>query len=472
MQLIILGKNSDDKGSQLEKLTTSILRKQGYSSICTNVVKGGGSEIDVTGLYVQPFLGTYLEREVIGECKAYNNPIALPEWLKFLGKIFSEEVGGKKVQGCFIALSGVNGNVIGHYNAIRSSRQDIVLLFGEALFAILINHFDLKPVDVILVILAGFTQKSPVNSIVCYYENKFYWRVSFSDNNYTLLSNQGEPLTLDEASNLHEYIIKGTDLFNYVDLKAEKEAQERSFILRKYIVCVLLIEGTKMVDIQILDSCKKEFINSLHYITLNEVQTALSELETSSILSLKNEFYELRMLTEDAILQDVVNFYKFFFLKTVVIKGLLSKLYSVKINEALMEYILEVQGGIIVPEENFHNCLQILKWSPSALAWSLNADPIIINHRVNGSAIDPKFEKFDTDYFIEKLYTFLSMDFRIPEMSNYFFESCGLIEVDTTSTIVIKDEKKNQLSNTSRERIALGKMGEEYNNQVISIRML
>jgi hypothetical protein len=58
-------------------------------------------------------------QNVIGECKAYIKPIALPDWLKFLGKIFSAEISGTQVQGCFIALLGVNGNVIGHYDAIE-----------------------------------------------------------------------------------------------------------------------------------------------------------------------------------------------------------------------------------------------------------------------------------------------------------------------------------------------------------------
>ncbi|SMC62234.1 restriction endonuclease [Pedobacter nyackensis] len=120
MQLIILGKNSDDKGTQLEKLTSSILREQGYTEVHTNVVRAGASEVDITAIFSQQYFGTTLIREVIGECKAYSKPISLPDWLKFLGKVFSEEINDKKIQGCFIALSGVNGNVTGHYNTIKA----------------------------------------------------------------------------------------------------------------------------------------------------------------------------------------------------------------------------------------------------------------------------------------------------------------------------------------------------------------
>ena len=37
MQLYILGKNSDDKGTQLEQLTVKILEYQGLKDIATNI---------------------------------------------------------------------------------------------------------------------------------------------------------------------------------------------------------------------------------------------------------------------------------------------------------------------------------------------------------------------------------------------------------------------------------------------------
>ena len=48
MKLYILGNSKDDKGTQLEQLTTKILEYQGYTNILTNVQVSGASEIDVT----------------------------------------------------------------------------------------------------------------------------------------------------------------------------------------------------------------------------------------------------------------------------------------------------------------------------------------------------------------------------------------------------------------------------------------
>ena len=47
MQLYILGKNSDDKGTQLEQLTKKILEHQGLKDIATNIQGAGGNEIDI-----------------------------------------------------------------------------------------------------------------------------------------------------------------------------------------------------------------------------------------------------------------------------------------------------------------------------------------------------------------------------------------------------------------------------------------
>lgn len=48
MKLVILGKNKDDKGTQLEQLAIKILRSQGYVDIIPNMQVSGASELDVT----------------------------------------------------------------------------------------------------------------------------------------------------------------------------------------------------------------------------------------------------------------------------------------------------------------------------------------------------------------------------------------------------------------------------------------
>ena len=89
--MIILGKTNDDKGTQLEILTREILKNMGCINIEVNFVSSGGEEIDVCADYPLPSIGTIQYRRLICECKAYAKPINIPDWLKFLGKIYSEE---------------------------------------------------------------------------------------------------------------------------------------------------------------------------------------------------------------------------------------------------------------------------------------------------------------------------------------------------------------------------------------------
>lgn len=84
IKLYIVGANNDDKGTQLEELTTTILQKQGYTNISTNAINSGGSEIDAIAVHKNHLGVTEVEYPVICECKAHNKPINITDWLKFM----------------------------------------------------------------------------------------------------------------------------------------------------------------------------------------------------------------------------------------------------------------------------------------------------------------------------------------------------------------------------------------------------
>ena len=132
--MIILGKHTDDKGTQLEVLTRSLLGGMEYTNLACNVIGPGAEELDVTGERRIPVPGNVVTYRLLCECKAYKTPIDLNHWLKFLGKLFSAEArGGDKILGCFVALSGLNGPCMGHYNELKEHRNDITLLAGDDL---------------------------------------------------------------------------------------------------------------------------------------------------------------------------------------------------------------------------------------------------------------------------------------------------------------------------------------------------
>ena len=116
MQLYILGKNSDDKDTQLEQLTVKILEHQGIEDITTNIQGAGGNEIDITA-YSQTTIGICPQKtKVIGECKAQKAPINITDWLKFISKFHYTREIESNVVGIMVCLSGANGAVVGMYN--------------------------------------------------------------------------------------------------------------------------------------------------------------------------------------------------------------------------------------------------------------------------------------------------------------------------------------------------------------------
>ena len=54
IRLIVLGHSSDDKGTQLETLTASILSSLKYTEVTMNAVGKGGNELDVVAKYTTP----------------------------------------------------------------------------------------------------------------------------------------------------------------------------------------------------------------------------------------------------------------------------------------------------------------------------------------------------------------------------------------------------------------------------------
>ena len=131
MQLYILGKNSDDKDTQLEQLTVKILEHQGIEDITTNIQGAGGNEIDITA-YSQTTIGICPQKtKVIGECKAQKAPINITDWLKFISKNHYTREMESNVVGIMVCLSGANGAVVGMYNEKHNNDNTIQKTFTE-----------------------------------------------------------------------------------------------------------------------------------------------------------------------------------------------------------------------------------------------------------------------------------------------------------------------------------------------------
>jgi Restriction endonuclease len=228
--MLILGKNSDDKGTQLEKLTLALLVARGYRNLSISVIGSGGEERDVEGEYDAPLMASRKVFKLICECKAYKSVVSLPEWLKFCGKLYvARQTSRVEAHGCFIALSGVNGNVRGIYAELKEHEANIELVTGDDLLALVREVYPLLDLKAVLERTKKATDRVITESDVAYYDGQVYWLLMFEGETYTVLKADGKLLSAEEAAALRPMVETQKPAAKYVNLQEEAQAKERAY---------------------------------------------------------------------------------------------------------------------------------------------------------------------------------------------------------------------------------------------------
>jgi hypothetical protein len=151
----------------------------------------------------------------------------MPDWLKFLGKMVVEETRNapNTVRGCFIALSGANGNVIGQYQDLRQSRTDITLVTSDDLIDLVMQVHPLVGLQEIGSRIAQLSSRQFQTIQIAYYEQRVYWIVVFENETYTLLNANGSSLTDDQIDKLRPMVEEVVVANRYCDLSEEAKAR-------------------------------------------------------------------------------------------------------------------------------------------------------------------------------------------------------------------------------------------------------
>lgn len=239
MKLYILGKNTDDKGSQLEDLTRDILASQGYENIVANTVYSGGSEIDVAASYKKQVGIKNMDFPVICECKAHDKAIVMTDWLKFIGKLYIEKLKNEHTIGLMIALSGANGNVVGSYNDIKD-KGFIQLIANDDLIVLLAKKYSLSELSSIEEYVNKFTDRILTEICLAYYNKLIYWIVVFAEGEYTVISHNYQAITKEQTELLLPLISNNTPFTNYINIEEEHKAIARQSILNTLILSFLM----------------------------------------------------------------------------------------------------------------------------------------------------------------------------------------------------------------------------------------
>jgi hypothetical protein len=452
MKVFVYGKNSDDKGTQLEVLTSVILKNMGYT-ISRNEISSGGNELDVVATKKEPYGG---ETRLICECKAYNSLISMNEWLKFIGKLHLEQRKNQMTHGLMIALSGANGYVLGSYNDIKNDNY-ITLITNKDIYDYISATHVLLPEKEVSEIIGNYTRKNIVDVNLIFYCNSFYWHICFPNGEYTILNNDLSNIDDESLAAFKEMIESQTDSRLYIDIRKEQEAVQRRSYIRSLVLSYTMDEDHTIQEIVDWINKVKDGLN----VTRVEVEECINAIPYLKIA----DNAKVSLIDKKEI--DYIEFYRFLLQDVVSVRVMVTKFYKSHINKTLLKKIKQIQCDIQIPEKNVEECLFLLKHSPSALTYAINEDKAITRYRSKGKAISPSVEKAHTEWFLDNVMRSFIADYNNSSLTEYYLdmEKIPSIEMHTNLRIFKEGEDPIEIHHFKAELI--GHLGEEYNNKAI-----
>ena len=462
MQVTILGESGDERGSQLERLTARLLQRLGYSRVHTNSISSGGHEIDVRASLAVPSLSVAQETPLICECKAHAHPIDTPEWLKFLGKIYTEQAAtSRETRGMMIALSGVNGNVSGAYEALRTAGRPVELLTGVDLARVLIKEYDLCSLDDVTTYVRSRTEEVPVDIRLTFFESP-RWLVQFADGSFILVS--GVRPSSDSHPQAIALVLAALGATRHRDLDEERLAKDRALFARKVLlaVCIAEPDGATLGALAALTvrAANREPLDAHDYTNAADALqnagmiagSADTAWRVSELDSLERIIAVLLLLTEGSGIAIPIG----------------TPRYQAMFDERLAAYILEKQGGITLSKELVREALTLLRWSPSALAWALRPD-MMLTRTASDGITNPTFEESSVRYFRLQLLQRASADFHASALYEAYFERLGLTELETRRVVRFKSMRETVLELDLSERFGIKRCAPEMGAQFAGI---
>jgi hypothetical protein len=215
-----------------------------YKNLQCNFIGSGGQEIDVSADYRLPALPQAQIKRTVCECKAYRAPVDMPDWLKFLGKVYAEQFRlGHEVQGVFIALNGVNGNVHGNYDELQKHGCTATIVTGEHLGTLLMSIFNLPSTEKLLKTVAKLTLRQHVGIEMAYHSERVYWVFTFENDAFAVLDATGRILSQEEHKKISDMVKTRLSATTCIDLSAEAEAKQRATQVQKFVLGMTFAQG-------------------------------------------------------------------------------------------------------------------------------------------------------------------------------------------------------------------------------------
>lgn len=466
--MLILGTNSDDTGAQLEQLTRAILARRQYQNLVLNVAGSGGQEIDVTGEVVSQVPGNNQRRRLICECKAYRNPIGMTDWLKFLGKLYSEQRRLQtEVDGLFVALCGANGNVLGNYDELRQHNTPVTLIEGEHLLDEVYQVYpNVAKREAVLTGLERMTARRHLSIDLAYREGQFFWIIVFPESRFTVCSGDGNALAEEQFPEIIDLIRERISVADFMPLSEEARRLEARNRLEKLFITRLAEQNGSIDRVELSrDTDENDDV----------VGEALLSLESHPWITADQGI--LRIGSQEHSDSECFGQATLHLMSGRVPGELARRFFSTNyfehnLSDELFRHIGTIQGGMPVDGELLELLRRVLILSPSACVQCLVPQALIVNHRINQPEVTANMDDHDQSLLRRIVLQAVASDFEQRGLYEYLYEVRGLREIDTRQSITIKTATEAILTSDVRIRHGIGAAAESLGGGYIGILIL
>ena len=457
MKLIILGKTTEEKGAELEKLCSRLFIQLGYKNVTLNAVGAGAAEYDVYAeKIITNDLGVVTRTNVFAECKAYKTPCNNDHWQKFLGKYAVESAQNPNVEAYFVALSDVNGNVWKAAYDYINTNSHVHLIAKDSLIEFLISEFHLSNANQIRELANLYSNRAVDTVDLLLFNNSVYWLIRFNSTDYTLFSSDNYPITRECFNEISDYFIQ-KDFYNFIDLVAEKKRLNRILAIKGFILsCAFMGIGHSSNEIN--DYLGK---NSFGF-TFDDVIRLLPDTKFVS------DSFPFKLDTDVSKLELLGYLYSLPFLSSVIT----STLYQSLFDEEFLNDILEIQGKISLSEGQRHNAIFLLRVSPAAVYNVITPDNFLVNTSKNINLFKGEHQEYAQQQMITKFFNLIVDGLKLNMESQHFWEiakSLGISKYSFSQHLYINEGLDNELKIVTAPKVLLANISNVPGNPIVPI---
>ena len=446
--MLVLGTTADDKGAQLEALIAKLLISDGYEKVRRNYVSAGANEIDVSAEQPANVLGKTQATPVHCEAKAYRDPLSMPAWQRFLGKVFLGRLKQPRLIGVLVALNGVNGNVAGSYEETRAQDQAVLVIEGVDLERQLIASGELSSAEEARVRATQGLHREVRVLDSAYYDGGFYWFASWPETGeYAALDSHGTALPAERVEALRaatETTLSGTLLLpDEAQIRADELHDARLALLNRLF-------DEKTVPLGEVPDISEEVISQLANEPFCRADDQALELVAAGELDAAGVRRLFEYITAGTIRVERLDFMK--------------KERQRPYVERLIEYLPTYQAGFTLSQEDEQTLRTLAPVFPSL--WMRICTPIaeIVTHRATQPEVTftEAILATDRNTFWEVVTYAVERDFTNVKLRGLLFDHLGVAEIEKRTEYIIKSKQKPLGAVTVELRNVIGQLSDEW----------